>query len=254
MDWDKINIRELKNTYANLSDNEREAALRLLERDPRKGVQAFVKATHNKMLREKKEAERMAHMWLCEDRLHAKGIANVVGTDEVGRGPLAGPVVAAAVILPRTAELVGINDSKKLTSAARERLAVLIKEQSIAWNIQSVDAQTIDRINILRASELAMSRAVAALGIGDYLLVDGTNCPNVDLPYVNLIKGDSRSVTIAAASILAKVYRDHLMEDYDTQFPGYHFSENKGYGTAEHYIALEKLGPCPLHRRSFRLN
>jgi ribonuclease HII len=253
MDWEHLSIKDIRSAFLALPNNEQDAALDILSKDPRKGVQTFVKSTHSKQLRKAKEAERIHHMWLCEDRLHAKGMQLVIGTDEVGRGPLAGPVVAAAVILPRSADLPGINDSKKLTAEKREALNALIKDQALAWNIQSVDAETIDRINILHAAELAMSRAVEALGMGDYLLVDGTNRPNVNLPYVNLIKGDSRSISIAAASIIAKVYRDHLMAEYDLQYPGYHFAENKGYGTADHYQALHALGPCPLHRRSFRL-
>lgn len=253
MDWENRSIKEIKTAFLSLQPNEQDAVLELLANDSRKGVQAFVNTIRRRQQRAAMEKKRIQHMWMCEDRLHAKGIKLVIGTDEVGRGPLAGPVVAAAVILPRSAHLPGINDSKKLSAEKREELNTFIKKQAVAWNIQSVDAETIDRINILHAAELAMSRAVKALGIGDYLLVDGTNRPNVDLPYVNLIKGDSRSISIAAASIIAKVYRDHLMVEYDIQYPGYHFAENKGYGTADHYQALHELGPCPLHRHSFRL-
>ena len=171
--------------------------------------------------------------------------------DEVGRGCLFGPVVAAAVILPRQHGLRGLNDSKLLEAEERERLAQLIRARAVAWAIGRGEVNEIDRINILQASRLAMRRAVEALVITpDLLLVDAVT---LDLPIEqkSLIKGDARSHSIAAASIVAKVYRDNLLQDWDAEYPAYGLGRNKGYGTPEHKAALDRWGPTPLHRRTF---
>jgi ribonuclease HII len=180
----------------------------------------------------------------------APGIA---GVDEVGRGPLAGPVVASAVILDPNRPLVGLRDSKQLTAAARERLAVLIQEQSLAWALGRAEVAEIERLNIFQASLLAMERAVAALSIAPILaLVDGKHCPPARCPIRAVVKGDQTLAAIAAASIVAKVARDAEMVALDSLYPGYGFGEHKGYPTRKHLAALEKLGLCPIHRRSFR--
>ncbi|MBQ2776962.1 MAG: ribonuclease HII [Peptococcaceae bacterium] len=220
--------------------------------DSRASVQALAKRYQNKLEKIQKEQERIAAMWQYENEAKAKGYQFVAGTDEVGRGPLAGPVVAAAVILPEGIDLPGINDSKKLTEKQRETLMEKIKKEAISWAIMEVDEKMIDEINILEASRVAMQQAVLALPKpADYVLVDGLENPQITLPSQAIVKGDSKSISIAAASIIAKVYRDRLMKIYDKAYPGYGFAENKGYPTEEHIKAIEKLGPSPVHRMSF---
>jgi len=172
--------------------------------------------------------------------------------DEAGRGPLAGPVVAAAVILAADGELDGLADSKCLSAAQRERLAGEIRRSALAWAVAAASVAEIDRYNILQASLLAMRRAVARLSIVPQLaLVDGIHCPRLAVPARGIVDGDARVPAISAASILAKVYRDHLMLRFDRRYPDYLFARHKGYATAAHLRALRRFGPCPLHRRSF---
>ena len=188
-----------------------------------------------------------------ENEAHGKGYCRVAGVDEAGRGPLAGPVVASAVILGDDIRLDGINDSKQLT--ARKRLAAYQRICRDAWavGIGVIDAEIIDRINILQAALLAMEVAVAHLDPPpDFLLIDGTHCTTLELPQRAIPKGDARSVSIAAASIVAKVTRDRLMEGYHTQYPAYRFDRHKGYPTQAHREAVRKHGCCPIHRVSFR--
>ena len=181
------------------------------------------------------------------------GYRAVAGTDEAGRGPLAGPVVAAAVMLHPGQTIVGVADSKKLTERQRERLFDLIMAEARSVGIGSCDHGEIDRLNILRASLVAMRRAVTALPVAaDYLLVDGTFTVPLDLPQQAIVKGDSLSLSIAAASIIAKVTRDRLMVEYDRLYPGYGLAGHKGYPSASHREAIARLGPSPIHRRSFR--
>ena len=176
----------------------------------------------------------------------------VCGVDEAGRGPLAGPVVAAAVILDPARPIAGLNDSKKLSARRREALAVLIREQALAWAVAEASVEEIDRINILQASLLAMQRAVAALAVRPQLaLIDGNRCPRLDCPAEALVGGDGRSAPIAAASILAKTVRDEQMLSLHERFPCYDFARHKGYPTAAHLGALRQHGPCSEHRRSF---
>jgi ribonuclease HII len=194
---------------------------------------------------------------LSLEALHAKRLdvssLLVCGVDEAGRGPWAGPVSAAAVILDPDRLPNGINDSKKLTERAREALFDEIMEVAIAACIVMVDAPDIDRLNILKATHLAMTRAIEGLSVAPSLaLIDGNRAPDLTCPAVTIIKGDSLSLSIGAASILAKVSRDRLMVQADADFPGYGFARHKGYGVPEHMAALEKLGPCPLHRLSFK--
>ena len=220
--------------------------------DERTSVQALAKRYQNKLDKQQKEQERVASMWQYETEAKAKGYKYVAGTDEVGRGPLAGPVVAAAVILPEGIDLPGINDSKKLTEKQREALMEKIKREAISWAIMEVDERMIDEVNILEASRIAMQQAVKALPTpADFVLVDGLDNPQITLPNQAIVKGDSKSISIAAASIIAKVYRDRLMKIYDKAYPGYGFAEHKGYPTEEHIKAIEKLGPTPIHRMSF---
>lgn len=188
-----------------------------------------------------------------ERLLYAKGFQHVAGTDEAGRGPLAGPVVAAAVILPAGWQHPGIKDSKKLSARARADMFTVITTAALSWNWCAVEAQEIDRINILQASLLAMRTAALTLDpLPDYLLVDGPHGVRSPVPHTAIKRGDQKSQVIAAASIVAKVVRDAIMEKYDRLFPAYQFSKNKGYGTAVHLRALQQHGCCSLHRRSFK--
>lgn len=178
--------------------------------------------------------------------------ATVCGVDEAGRGPLAGPVVAAAVILDPLRPIEGLNDSKKLSAARRETLAVQIRERAIAWAVAEASVEEIDSLNILRATMLAMQRAVAALGVRPLrVLVDGNRCPAIDVPVEAVVKGDGSIAAIAAASILAKTARDAGMAELDARYPGYGFLQHMGYPTAQHLEALARLGATTVHRRSF---
>lgn len=191
-------------------------------------------------------------LWELEERCWAQGRSLVCGADEAGAGPLAGPVYAAAVILPRHLELMWLNDSKQVTPKRREVLFEEIKAQAVAWSVASVDEGTIDDINILNARLLAMERAIWALEPApDYALIDGNRDKGITLPHETAVKGDSRSASIAAASILAKVSRDRYMEEMARQYPEYRFERHKGYPTKLHYEMLKKYGPSPIHRRSF---
>jgi ribonuclease HII len=191
--------------------------------------------------------------WTLEKAARKRGALRIAGLDEVGRGPLFGPVVAAAVILPRGCILDGLTDSKKLSEKKRNEFDVEIRANAVAWAIAQVDAETIDRINIRQASLLAMRKAVDKLALTpDFLLIDGRDMINWDGPQQAVIKGDATSLSIAAASVLAKVYRDRLIVELDREYPGYGLAQNKGYPSPQHKEALRRLGPTPLHRKSFR--
>ena len=191
-------------------------------------------------------------MWEIEEQAFAEGYTVICGVDEAGRGPLAGPVCAAAVILPRGHQIPGLNDSKKLTDKKRRELFPLIKEQAVAYGIGVASHEEIDEINILQATYLAMERAIAQLeNRADLALIDGNRAKDFGLAVRTVVKGDSLSANIAAASVLAKVTRDDLMVEIAREFPGYGFEVHKGYGTKAHYEALRNLGPCPIHRMTF---
>ncbi|WP_206460805.1 ribonuclease HII [Anaerovorax sp. IOR16] len=199
-----------------------------------------------------KQKERLIEMKRIESELYEKGIQWIAGVDEVGRGPLAGPVVAAAVILPEDFSVLGIDDSKKLSEKKREQLFEEIKEKAVCYSIGIVDNQRIDEINILEATKEAMTQAIQQLKEKpEHILIDALTLKNIDIPQTGIIKGDSNSVSIAAASILAKVTRDRMMVEYETDYPYYAFANNKGYGTKAHYEGLDIHGECPLHRQSF---
>ena len=190
-----------------------------------------------------------------ETELYDKGIELIAGTDEVGRGPLVGPVVAAAVILPKGYNLEGLNDSKKLTEKKRDKFFDIIMEEAVSVGIGIVDAKTIDEINILEASRLAMKLAIENLSIKpEHVLSDAMKLTNIDIPYTDIIHGDALSLSIAAASVIAKVTRDRMMVEYAKKYPEYGFDGNKGYGAKAHIDALKEIGPCPLHRRTFIKN
>ena len=191
-------------------------------------------------------------MWEIEDELYAAGAQIICGVDEAGRGPLAGPVCAAAVILPPNLEIPGLNDSKKLTDKRRRELYPLIKEKALAYGIAFANHKEIDQINILQATYLAMERALTQLSMKpDVALIDGNRAKDFGIPVQTVIKGDSLSANIAAASILAKVTRDDVMLEMAESYPQYSFEVHKGYGTKAHYEALAQHGPCPIHRMTF---
>lgn len=220
------------------------------EADGRDGVQKLLATGKKRLAAYEKELARTEEMWhyerLYPDRDYIGGI------DEVGRGPLAGPVVAACVILPKDCNLLYINDSKQLTEKKREELYDRILEEAVAVGIGSVSHEVIDEINILQATFAAMREAIGKLSVTpDQLLVDAVHIPGIAIPQRGIIKGDAHSISIAAASIVAKVTRDRYMVEMDAKYPGYGFAGNKGYGSAEHIAALREKGPCEIHRRSF---
>ena len=203
--------------------------------------------------RQEKLKERLDVMLTHERRLWESGRSYIAGVDEVGRGPLAGPVVAAAVILPQDFDVLGIDDSKKLSPKKREELFEVIREKALAWAVGWVGPERIDEINILEATKEAMTQAVQGLSLQpDHVLIDGNfTVRALALPQTAIVKGDANSTSIAAASILAKVTRDRYMEEMDSVYPGYAFASNKGYGTKAHYDGLKAQGPTPIHRKTF---
>jgi len=203
------------------------------------------------------DKERVAAMRSFENETASRTLGrglpfSACGIDEAGRGPLAGPVAAAAVILPPDRNIPFLNDSKKLSPKKREELFDIIRAEAVAFSVTLIDAQRIDEINILQATYEAMRQAVSGLQMRpDVLVNDAVTIPGIDLPQAAVVKGDAKCISVAAASILAKVTRDRLMEEYDALYPGYGFAKHKGYGTAAHIEAIRTLGPCPIHRRSF---
>ncbi len=208
-----------------------------------------------KKLTYKEELAREKVMWEYEDVKFQQGYVNVAGVDEAGRGPLAGSVFAACVILPKDCILEGIDDSKKLTPKKRDILYDVIIEKAVAYNIARVDEKVIDEINILNATHLAMNMAVDGMKIKpDFVLIDGNSIKNMDTPHETVVKGDSKSISIAAASILAKVARDRYITELAKVYPQYQFEKHKGYGTKVHTDAIKQFGPCPIHRITFLKN
>jgi len=193
-------------------------------------------------------------MYTFERHAHQRGYKLIAGIDEAGRGPLAGPVVAAAVILSPDYENTEIKDSKQLSARKRERLYEIIKQDALSVGLGVAEASIVDAVNVLQATLIAMKEAIANLSITpDYLLIDGTHRIFLSIPQETIVKGDSLSLSVASASIIAKVSRDRIMEIYHRQFPQYNFLKNKGYGTGEHREAIKKYGHCKIHRRSFRI-
>ena len=203
-----------------------------------------------------KELERLTNLKQIEEEMHNQGINYICGIDEAGRGPLAGPVVVAAAIMPRNSMIEGVNDSKKLSEKKREALYELITNEAIAWGVGIIDQKEIDRINILNATKEGLTTAVKSLQIKpDRIIVDALNgIDTLGIPYTSIIKGDAKCYSIAAASIIAKVTRDRIMRQWDEIYPMYGFEKHKGYGTAAHIAAIKEYGLCPLHRLSFVKN
>ena len=222
-----------------------------LEKDDRSGVIQAVAKRKREIQKCLEEDERLEGMLAYEKELYGQGIQLIAGVDEVGRGPLAGPVVAAAVILPKGCKISGLNDSKKIPKSKHKEIYEAVLEHAIAVGIGVKDNQVIDQVNIYEATKLAMIEAIGQLNPQpQHLLIDAMK---LDLPIsqTSIIKGDANSLSIAAASIVAKVTRDQMMETYDQEYPGYDFAQNAGYGTAKHLAGLQKLGITPIHRRSF---
>jgi ribonuclease HII len=223
-----------------------------LRSDPRAGARAVYDAVQRRRRGNRAEGQRLRHLLRYECALWERGVTRIAGVDEAGMAPLAGPVVAAAVILPRDFRPRGIDDSKQVDAADRERLCAEIKAAAVCWAVGITTHEEIDAINIYRAGLLAMRRAVEGLAARpEHVLLDARRLPEVDIPQDGIVHGDALSLTIAAASIVAKTTRDAMMCEYDRAYPGWGFARHKGYPTAEHFAALEALGVCPLHRRSF---
>ena len=247
---EKYTISHIKELLSSIHSME-DPMFQQLSLDMRKGVQTALKSCQKRIEKEQKRAEHFMEMQYYERLAYKEGASFIAGVDEVGRGPLAGPVVAAAVILPKNIEDLGFDDSKKLSASKREEIYRLIQEKAIAIGIGIVDADIIDQVNIYQASRLAMQQAVSELKIQpDYLLIDAMKI-DVNTPQIGIIKGDAKSISIAAASIVAKQVRDQMMQEFDELYPGYDFSNNAGYGTPKHLEGLKSKGICPIHRKTF---
>lgn len=247
---EKYTISQIKEILSSIHSVE-DPMFQQLSLDMRKGVQTALKSCQKRIEKEQKRAEHFIEMQYYERLAYQEGASFIAGVDEVGRGPLAGPVVAAAVILPKNIEDLGFDDSKKLSASKREDIYRLIQEKAIAIGIGIVDADIIDKVNIYQASRLAMQQAVSELKIQpDYLLIDAMKI-DVNTPQIGIIKGDAKSISIAAASIVAKQVRDQMMQEFDELYPGYDFDNNAGYGTPKHLEGLKSKGICPIHRKTF---
>ena len=242
-------IKELLNSCAIEALPEQ---IQKLEGDSRKGVQNLLTSFRKKYEKHLRELERLEEILTYEKGCWEAGYELVAGIDEVGRGPLAGPVVAAAVILPKGCKIEGVNDSKKLSAKKREELYDVILEKAVSYGIGVVSNERIDEINILQATYEAMREALSQLKPrADYILADAVTIPMVSTPQRGIIKGDAKSMSIGAASIVAKVYRDRMMTEMDKLYPGYGFASNVGYGSQEHMEGIKRLGITPIHRKTF---
>jgi ribonuclease HII len=227
------------------------AFLQELQADERAGVQKLLQQYEKQLVKQQLLQEKYEEMMRFENEAFQQGARFIAGLDEVGRGPLAGPVVSAAVILPKECQILGLNDSKQLSAKKREELFIEIQNKAVAVGIGVVSPEEIDRINIYQASRLAMKEALIDLAVKpEHLLIDAMTI-ETDIPQQSLIKGDARSISIAAASIIAKVYRDNLMKDFHDVYPFYGFDQNAGYGTKVHLEGLAVHGICPIHRKTF---
>lgn len=248
-----MKISEIKDILTKADISELPGLIERFSEDDRDGVKKLIVAAEKRI--EKLEAERKRIYEISAYEREFEKLGLVCGIDEVGRGPLAGPVVTAAVILPKGEEILYINDSKKLSASKREELSGIIMEKAVAFGFGESDHKRIDEINILQATYEAMRQAINNLGVKpDILLNDAVTIPQVDIRQVPIIKGDAKSVSIGAASIIAKVKRDAYMDEMDKIYPGYGFASNKGYGSAAHIAAIKQLGPCEIHRRTYISN
>lgn len=253
---ERSSLAQLRQKFRGCVQSDDEDGLRefanMLRGDPRAGARALLASCERRVDEIGMERQRLIRLFALREEMHSQGIEFVAGVDEVGVGPLAGPVVAAAVVLPRQVELAGLDDSKRLNAAERERLDRTIRQQAVSVGVGEVEPKEIDRLNIYNASLEAMRRAVVSLAPPpEHLLVDAREIPGVAIPQTAIVHGDALDGSIAAASIVAKVYRDAIMRRLDERHPGYGFSRHMGYPTAFHVEALRKLGATPVHRRSF---
>lgn len=243
-------IKEIKEQLASIQRLD-DPLLTELEQDSRSGVIQAIAKRKKEIQKRLDEDERLEGMLAYEKELYTQGIQLIAGVDEVGRGPLAGPVVAAAVILPKACKIPGLNDSKKIPKSKHKEIYEAVLQNAIAIGIGAKDNQVIDQVNIYEATKLAMMEAIGQLEPQpQHLLIDAMRL-DLPIPQTSIIKGDANSLSIAAASIVAKVTRDQMMEEFDCEYPGYDFTQNAGYGTANHLAGLHKLGVTPIHRRSF---
>jgi ribonuclease HII len=248
-----LSLLELRERFVTRGEGLPKRFEQQLRSDPRAGARAILEAVERRRREHRSEGQRLRKLSRIEGELFEAGHLHIAGVDEAGMSPLAGPVVAAAVILPRGFHLAGVDDSKKLTPEQREELAPQIRRGAIACATGSVEPEEIDRINIYRAGLLAMRRAVERLGMSpDYLLIDARSLKELAIPQRGIVRGDQKSISIAAASIVAKTTRDAFMVELDQRYPGYGFAKHKGYPVAEHLRALAAHGVCAAHRRSFR--
>jgi ribonuclease HII len=248
----ELSLKEIQKKYADPAAVVSGQMLRKLQRDPRAGAQKLYKALAKRFEEQKKERLRLDAMLHFERLLWKAGVVHIAGVDEVGMGPLAGPVVAAAVVFPPNIGIAGIDDSKALDEEGRRRLDLEIRSTATAIGIGVVEVEEIDRLNIYRAGLRAMQLALGNLPVvPQHVLVDSRTIPDVTQPQSSFDKGDGINFSIASASIVAKVHRDRLMTELDALYPGYGFASHKGYATVEHQNAIRELGPCPIHRRSF---
>jgi ribonuclease HII len=247
-----LSLKEIHQKYSDPATLVSAQILRKLQRDPREGARKLYKALTKRFEEQKREKVRLDAMLHFERVLWKAGVVHIAGVDEVGMGPLAGPVVAAAVVFPPNAEIAGIDDSKALDRESRQRLDLEIRQKAVAVGVGIVQVEEIDHLNIYHAGLRAMQLAICNLPVvPQHVLVDGRTIPDVTQPQNSFAKGDGLNFSIASASIVAKVYRDRLMTDFDAAYPGYGFANHKGYATLEHQNAIRELGPCPIHRRSF---
>ena len=243
-------IKEIKERLATIDDLDHPLFEELIL-DGRAGVQAAISKRKRELQKQVDEDMRLEKMLAYEKELYAQGIDLIAGVDEVGRGPLAGPVVAAVVILPKACKIPGLNDSKKIPKSKHKEIYEAVLQNAIAIGIGIKDNQVIDQVNIYEATKLAMMEAIGQLEPQpQHLLIDAMKL-DLPIPQTSIIKGDANSLSIAAASIVAKVTRDQMMEEFDREYPGYDFAQNAGYGTAKHLAGLDQLGVTPIHRRSF---
>lgn len=248
----RITLAEIKRRHVKQGRPLDVASELALRSDPRPGAKSILQAIERRRFANRSEGQRLRRLLRYETALWASGVLHVAGVDEAGMSPLAGPVAAAAVIFAPGSRIPDIDDSKKLDAPTRERLALEIKAHAIAWSVAFADVTEIDTVNIYWASILAMRRAVEGLAhVPQHLLIDARRLKDVDIPQQPIIKGDSKSLTIAAASILAKTARDSLMARLDVENPGYGFAKHKGYPVRQHLEAMKRLGVTPMHRRSF---
>lgn len=255
MNTNELNISQIKVEISKIEIEDYPEYILLLKEDERAGVRQIAVSLEKKYQSYIKESIRIDQMREFEDRLYEQGYEYIAGIDEVGRGPLAGPVVSCALVLPQESHLLYINDSKKLSITKREALYEEIKQEAISMGIGIVDNDMIDEVNIYEATKQSMKDAIDNSQLAPQIvLIDAMHIDGLHIPQKSIIRGDQKCYSVAAASIVAKVTRDKMMDTYDEMYPEYHFKSNKGYGTQEHIDAIRKYGTCPIHRMSFLNN